>query len=88
MKSAASIDSFVLKSVSLPFISFAFLEQRWVLYDQGDGVVCIQLCKGRVCVRNFFLNIYFVLRERQRQSTRGRGAEREGDTDSEAGSRI
>ena len=35
-----------------------------------------------------FLNIYLFLREKERESTSGRGAEREGDTASEAGSRL
>ena len=33
-----------------------------------------------------FLNVYLLLRETE--SMRGRGAEREGDTESEAGSRL
>ena len=36
--------------------------------------------------KNYFLNAYLFLRERQSES-RG-GAEREGDTESEAGSRL
>ena len=39
----------------------------------------------------FFLNVYFISegeRERARQSTSRGGAEREGDTESEAGSRL
>ena len=34
----------------------------------------------------FFFNVYFCVRERQ--SMNGGGAEREGDTESEAGSRL
>ena len=33
-------------------------------------------------------HVYLDLRERQRQSVRGGGAEREGDTELEAGSRL
>ena len=39
----------------------------------------------------FFLNVLFIFereRQRQRQSVREGGAEREGDTESEAGSRL
>ena len=35
-----------------------------------------------------FFNIYLFLRDRERQSMRGGGAEREGNTESEAGSRL
>ena len=37
---------------------------------------------------NFFFNVYLFLRERERQSASGGGAEREGVTESEAGSRL
>ena len=37
--------------------------------------------------KNFF-NDYLFLRNRERQSVSGGGAEREGDTESEAGSRL
>ena len=36
---------------------------------------------------NFF-NVYLVLREKERDSMSGGGAEREEDTESEAGSRL
>ena len=36
----------------------------------------------------FFFNVYLFLRERERQSMSGLGAERKGDTESEAGSRL
>ena len=36
---------------------------------------------------NFFL-VYLFLRQRERESMNGGGAEREGDTESEAGSRL
>ena len=36
----------------------------------------------------FFLNVYSFLTDRERQSMSGGGAEREGDTESEAGSRL
>ena len=37
----------------------------------------------------YFFNVYFIFeRERERQDASGLGAEREGDTDSEAGSRL
>ena len=35
----------------------------------------------------YFFNVYF-LREREKQSMSGEGAERAGDTESEAGSRL
>ena len=34
------------------------------------------------------LNVYLFLRDRERRSTSGGGAEREGDAESEAGSRL
>ena len=36
----------------------------------------------------FFLNVYLFLRDRERQSMSRGGAEREGDTESKAGSRL
>ena len=36
----------------------------------------------------FFFNVYLFLRQRERQSMNGGGAEREGDTELEAGSRL
>ena len=36
----------------------------------------------------FFLNVYSFLKDRERQSTNRGGAEREGDTESETGSRL
>ena len=38
--------------------------------------------------KNFFFNIYLLLRDRERQTMSRGGAEREGDTESEAGSRL
>ena len=37
---------------------------------------------------NFFFNVYLFIWDRERQSMNGGGAEREGDTESEAGSRL
>ena len=37
--------------------------------------------------KNFF-KVYLVLRDRERQNLSGEEAEREGDTESEAGSRL
>ena len=39
-------------------------------------------------VFNFFFNIYSFLRDREKQSVSGEGAEREGDTETESGSRL
>ena len=36
----------------------------------------------------FFFNVYLFLREGERRSLSGGGTEREGDTESEAGSRL
>ena len=36
----------------------------------------------------FFFNVHLFLTERERQSMSGGGAEREGNTESEAGSRL
>ena len=37
---------------------------------------------------NFFFNVYLFFWDRERQSMNGGGAEREGDTESETGSRL
>ena len=37
---------------------------------------------------NFFFNVYLLLRDRETQSVSSGGAEREGDTETEAGSRL
>ena len=37
---------------------------------------------------NFFFNVFIYFWERERQSMNGGGAEREGDTESETGSRL
>ena len=41
-----------------------------------------------VSFSKIFLNVYSFLNNRERQSTSRGGAEREGDTESEAGSRL
>ena len=46
----------------------------------------MKLLKIRPCFKFFFINVYLFLRDRQ--STSGGGAEREGDTGSEAGARL
>ena len=40
------------------------------------------------CFFKKFFNIYSFLKDRERQSANGEGAEKEGDTESEAGSRL
>ena len=40
------------------------------------------------CVKKIFFNAYLFLRQRERQSVNWGGAEREGDAESEAGSRL
>ena len=50
-----------------------------------------EIWPGETLVVHFLkklFNAYLFLRERQRQSTTGAGAEREGDRGSEAGSRL
>ena len=37
---------------------------------------------------NFFFNVFIYFWDRERQSMNGGGAEREGDTESETGSRL
>ena len=41
-----------------------------------------------LCFKKNFFNVCLYLTERERQNTNGGGAEREGDTDSEVGSRL
>ena len=43
---------------------------------------------GSVGWASFFFKVYSFLRERERQSMSGGGAEREGDTELEVGSRL
>ena len=38
--------------------------------------------------KNFFFNVFHLFWDRERQSMNGGGAEREGDTESETGSRL
>ena len=47
-------------------------------------------CGGCKRLKNFFLMFYLFSTEREREteSEQGRGGEREGDTESEAGSRL
>ena len=47
---------------------------------------CLPLTNGYILI--FFLHFYLFLTGRERQSMSGGGAEREGDTESEAGSRL
>ena len=49
-------------------------------HEGGDYIFSTLKC--------FFLNFYVYLFLRERQSTSRRGSEREGDTESEAGSRL
>ena len=39
-------------------------------------------------IKNFFSNVFIYFWDRERQSMNGGGAEREGDTESETGSRL
>ena len=55
-------------------------------YKTGD--IGQSPCCKTDAVFNFFFNIYLFLRDRERHSVNGRGAEREGDTESEAGSQL
>ena len=60
------------------------------LKDGHISKVEIMREKFNVELRLYFLNFYLFLteRERQRQSMSGGGAEREGDTESKAASRL
>ena len=60
---------------------FKFLESPPTSDGRGDLFVMTSKVE-------FFLNVYLFLRERERQSVSRGGAEREGDTESEAGSRL
>ena len=48
--------------------------------------VCSQ--RGSPLSPEFFFHVYLFLREREKQSANREGAEREGDTESEAGSGL
>ena len=57
------------------------------------GHVELQLCEvvlweRQLDIQFFFFNVYSLLRERERQTMSRGGAERGGDTESEAGSRL
>ena len=43
---------------------------------------------NKMNIHFFFFNVYLFLGQRERQSMNGGGAEREGDTESQAGSRL
>ena len=47
----------------------------------------VQYKNFSICNLHFF-NVYLFLRDRQRQNMNGGGAEKEGNTESEAGSRL
>ena len=44
--------------------------------------------KVKESLKKFFFNVYSFLRDRETEHEWGRGREREGDTESEAGSRL
>ena len=45
-------------------------------------------CKSQIFLFFIFFNVYLLLRDRERQSVIRGGSEGEGDTESEAGSRL
>ena len=47
-----------------------------------------QLLHYKTLKKKIFFNVYLFLRQRERQSMNRGGAEREGDTESETGSRL
>ena len=63
------------------------LQVCWVISDPSYQPLP-RLELGRPLALNFLFNVYLFLRDRAGQSMNGRGAEREGDTDSKAGSRL
>ena len=60
---------------------------KWLEYKQNPNSYWWKLIIHRFFKKKFF-NVYLFLRDRERQSMRKGGAEREGDTESEAGSRL
>ena len=64
--------------------------QRLVDLWGGFNLICVnsQNIKHLLFFLIFFFNIYSFLKDRERQSENGEGAEREGDTEFEAGSRL
>ena len=65
-----------------------------VLIAWGEEGVCGERLGNSACIMvaasffNFFFSVYFYFWDRERQSMNGGGAEREGDTESETGSRL
>ena len=59
------------------------------LFEEGHNSQNLQGSKGGIYILNIF-NVYLFLRERERkrQSASGGGSDREGDTESEEGSRL
>ena len=54
------------------------------LKSNEEGIIVIII----IIIIKIFFNVYSFLRDRERQSMSREGAEREGDTESEAGSRL
>ena len=54
----------------------------------NKGYIVRTLSSGLLTPFNFFFNVCLFLRERETQSVSRGGAEKEGDTESEAGSRL
>ena len=77
-------------------MSFSGLRSSYSHLGPQDMLVgtCFSAYRAEIFVahlpspRFYFLNVYFFGRETERDSARGGGAEREGDAESEAGSRL
>ena len=63
------------------------IESSWQKGSLGR-MIREELSAGMTFFFNFFFNIFIYFWDRERQSMNGREAEREGDTESEAGSRL
>ena len=62
----------------------------WCKKGQKNNVKEVSIIDAQVSghLLFFFFNVYSFLRDGEKQSMNGGGAEREGDTESQAGSRL
>ena len=70
-------------------LALSFAKQCWIFQEKGHGILFEKDKFKFKSVSNFFFDVYLFLRERERDSVWvGEGAEREGDTEPKAGSRL
>ena len=66
--------------------AIAYFKPNQGTFGMGQGGAGVMCANGRFCFVLF--NVYLFLRETETQSVSGRESEREGDIESEVGSRL